>query len=56
MLYVMHSVLPFYAFIHLHCASHLGTIDAPREGRDVRAKPKDGVGGSIPKMEGLSKC
>ena len=36
--YVMHLVLPF---IHLHIASHLGTLDEPREGRDVGAKPKD---------------
>jgi hypothetical protein len=36
----------------LACSSHLGTLDAPREGRDVGAKPEDGVGGSIPRMEG----
>ena len=33
--YVMHLVLPF---IHLHIASHLGTLDEPREGHDVGAK------------------
>ena len=37
-------------------ASHLGTLDAPREGRDVGAEPKDRVGESIQKTEGLSKC
>ena len=29
--------------MHLHLAFHLGTLDEPREGRDVGAKPKDGV-------------
>jgi hypothetical protein len=29
--------------MHSHLASHLGTLDEPREGRDVGAKPKDGV-------------
>ena len=38
--YGMHLVLPF---IHLHIASHLGTLDEPREGRDVGAEPKDGA-------------
>ena len=41
--YVMHLVLPFLIFMHLHLASHLGMLDEPREGRDVGAKPKDGV-------------
>jgi hypothetical protein len=40
---VMHIVLPFIIFIHMHLASHLGTLDAPHEGRDVGAKPEDGV-------------
>ena len=39
----MHRLLHFHAFIHLHCASHLGTLDEPREGRDFRAEPEDGV-------------
>ena len=26
-------------------ASHLGTLDAPCEGHDVRVEPEDGVGG-----------
>ena len=39
--------------LHIHAlASHLGTLDAPREGRDDGIKPEDGVGGPIPKMEG----
>ena len=29
--------------MHLHLASHLGTLDEPREGRDVGAEPEDGV-------------
>ena len=51
--YVMHLVLPF---IHMHLASHLGTLDEPREGCDVVPNSKIGFGGPIPKMEGLSKC
>ena len=53
---VMHLVLPFITFIHMHLASHLGTLDEPREGCDVESNPKMVFGGSIPKMEGLSKC
>ena len=41
--YVMHLVLPFITFIHMHLASHLGALDEPREGRDVGAEPEDGV-------------
>jgi hypothetical protein len=41
--YVMHLVLPFIIFIHMHLASHLGMLDTPREGRDVGAKSEDGV-------------
>ena len=38
--------------MHLHLASHLGTLDEPREGRDVGPNPKTVYGGPIPKMEG----
>ena len=38
--------------MHLHIASYLGTLDAPREGRDDGIEPEDGVGGLFPKMEG----
>ena len=38
---MMHLMLPFFAFMHLHLASHLGTLDAPREGCDVGAKPEE---------------
>ena len=41
--YVMHLVLPFITFIHMHLASHLGTLDEPHEGCDVGAEPEDGV-------------
>ena len=41
--YVVPLVLPFFIFIHMHLASHLGTLDEPREGRDVGAKPEDGA-------------
>ena len=45
---MMHLMLPFFAFMYLHFASHLGTLDAPREGRDVGAKPEDGVWWTYP--------
>ena len=48
----MRLMVLFFIFMHLHLASHLGTLDAPREGQDVGAKPEDGVGGSISRMEG----
>ena len=36
--------------LHIHAlASHLGTLDEPREGRDVGAKPEDGVWWTYPK-------
>ena len=38
----MHLLVPFPAFMYLHRASQLGTLDEPREGRDVGAKPEDG--------------
>ena len=41
--FVMHLMVLFFIFIHLHIASHLGALDEPREGRDVGAEPKDGV-------------
>ena len=52
-------MLPFFAFMHLHCASHLGMIDEPREWwKDVilEPNPKMVFGGSIPKMEGPLEC
>ena len=54
--YVMHLVLQFVTFIHTHLASHLGALDEPREEHDVEPNPKTMFNGSIPKMEGLSKC
>ena len=44
---VMLCLLHFYVFIHLHLASHFGTLDEPREGHD---------GGPIGMMEELHKC
>ena len=38
--------------MHLHLASHLDTLDEPREGRDDGIEPEDSVGGPIRKMEG----
>jgi hypothetical protein len=36
----MHLVLPFFIFMHLHLASHVGTLDAQRDGHDVELNPK----------------
>jgi hypothetical protein len=52
----MHLVLPFFIFIPLHLVSHLVTLDAPREGRDMEPNPKVVFGGPISKTEGLDKC
>ena len=56
---MIHLMLPFLAFMHLHLASHLGTLDAPHV--DVKhvmlePNPKMVYGGPIPKIEGLIKC
>ena len=45
---MMHLLLPFFIFMHLHLASHLGALDEPREGRDVGAEPEDGVWWTYP--------
>jgi hypothetical protein len=34
--------------MHLHLASHLGTLDEPSKGRNVGAKPEDGVWWTYP--------
>jgi hypothetical protein len=44
----MHLLLQFFTFMHLQLASHIGTLDDPREGWDVGAKPKDGVWWTYP--------
>jgi hypothetical protein len=54
--YVMHVVLLFFIFMHLHLASHLGALDESREGHDVESNSKMVFGGPLPKVEGLSKC
>ena len=46
--YVVRLVLPFITFTHLHLASHLGTLDEPREGCEVGTKPEDGVWWTFP--------
>ena len=46
--YVMHLVLPFIIFIHMHLASHLDTLDEPCEGREVETEPEDGVWWTFP--------
>ena len=53
-LYVMHLMLPFFAFMHLYLASHLGMLDEPcEESKDVMLElnPKVMFGGPILKME-----
>jgi hypothetical protein len=45
------SSIALHVFTHLHLPSHLGTLDAPREGHDVGLNPKMVFGGSIPNME-----
>ena len=58
-LFVMHLMLPFFAFTHLHLASHLGTLDEPHgEPKDVilEPNPKMVFVGPIPKMEGPLEC
>ena len=55
----MHLMLPFFAFMHLHPASHLGMLDEPHgEPKDVILEPnlKMVFGGPILKMEGLLEC
>ena len=42
---MIHLMLPFLAFMHLHLVFYLGTLDAPREGYDIGVEPEDGVGG-----------
>jgi hypothetical protein len=39
----------------MHLASHLGSLDAPREGRDVGAKPEDGVWWTYPEDERIKQ-
>ena len=56
---MMHLMLSFFAFMHLHLASHLGTLDKPRgEPKDMMLEPnpKMEFGESIQKTDGLSKC
>ena len=51
------SRIAILSFMHLHLASHLGTLDEPCEGRDVIAEPEDGEWWwTIQKIEGLDKC
>ena len=52
-------MLPFFTFMHLHLASHLGTQDEPRaEPKDIMLEPNPKLvfGGPIPKMEGPLEC
>ena len=52
-------MLPFFAFMHLHLASHFGMPDEPRrEAKDMMLEPNPKMvfGGPIPKMEGPLEC
>jgi hypothetical protein len=51
---VMHLLLPFFIFMHLYLASHLGTLDELREGHDVGAELEDGVWWTYP-QDGRTK-
>jgi hypothetical protein len=56
---MMHLMLLFFIFIHLHLASHLGTLDEPREELKnviLEPNPKTVFGGPIQKVKGLNKC
>ena len=44
----MRLMVLFFIFMHLYTASHLGTLDAPREGCDVGAESEDGVWWTYP--------
>ena len=48
LLHAMHCLLHFHVFIHMYLASHLGTLDEPREGREVGTEPEDGVWWTFP--------
>ena len=39
----MHLLVPFPAFMYLHRASQLGTLDEPRAGWDIGAEPEEGA-------------
>ena len=55
----MHLMLPIFAFMHLHLASHFGTLNEPhRESKDMMLEPNPKMvfGRPIPKMEGPLEC
>ena len=56
---MMHLMLPFFAFMHLHCcisSRYARCTTRGCEARDNGVEPEDGVGGPIPKMEGPLDC
>ena len=56
---MMHLMLPFFAFMHLHCcisSRYARCTTRGREARDNGVEPEDGVGGPIPKMEAPLEC
>ena len=52
--YVVPLVLPFFILIHMHLASHLGTLDEPCEGYDVETD--DGVTVGCPEDGRTPEC
>jgi hypothetical protein len=42
--------------MHWHLASHLGTLDEPREGHDVGAEPEDDVWWIYPEDRRTREC
>ena len=52
-------MLPFFAFMYLHCwipSRYARCTTRGREARDNGVEPEDGVGGPILKMEGPLEC
>ena len=47
-IFVMCLMVLFFIIMHLHIASHLGTLDEPRGGREVGTEPEDGVWWTFP--------
>ena len=44
----MRLMVLFFIFMHLHIASHLGTLDEPHAGWDVGAEPEEGAWWAYP--------
>ena len=52
-------MLPFFAFMHLHCCISSRYARCTTRGHEASydvVKPEDDVGGPVPKMEGPLEC